>query len=242
MNRIMLTVAVLGLAVGGWASAAEPTKAELETAARRAKLVEDLVTANRLLAFGKGEFAEASGLKDYQSPEALVAAAGILLRVQKESGGFEAVNDKGEAAKDGKSADLAKQADDLFKDARNLVKGNKARESEIAELIKQAQTVDDKRGAVGKPRTNTKVLKPGESVEITIGFVPGSPATVSYTTAGGPRQQCEIIGPNGKTLYDNTGRDGTHSWTTVNDDKKRMVTIRLTNHGTATHTVTVTTN
>lgn len=242
MTRIMMTAVVLGLAVGGWSSAAEPTKAELEATTRRAKLVEDLVTANRLLAFGKGEFAEASGLKDYQSPEALVAAAGILLRVQKESGGFEAVNDKGEAVKDGKTADLTKQADDLFKDARNLVKGNKARESEIAELIKQAQTVDDKRGAVGRPRVITKVLKPGESVEVTIGFVPASPATVSYTTVGGPRQQCEIIAPNGKTLYDNSGRDGSHSWTTANDDKKRMITIRLTNNGNATHTVTVTTN
>ena len=40
----------------------------------------------------------------------------------------------------------------------------------------------------------------------------------------------------------NTGRDGTHNCTTVNDDKKRMITIRLTNHGTGTHTVTVTTN
>ena len=239
MKRLLLG---LVFAMTGMASAAEPTKAEMESAARRGKMVEDLVTASRLMAFGKGEFAEASGLKDFQSPEALVAAGGILLRVQKGSGGFEAVNEKGEMVKDGKTADLTKQADELFKDARNLVKGDKARASEIEALIKQAQTIEDKRGAVGKPRSITKVLKPGESVEITIGFVPACEATVSYVCAGGPKQQCEIIAPGGKTLYDNTGRDGSHTWTTVHDDKKRMITIRLTNNGTAVHTVTVTTN
>ena len=230
MKRTILAV-LFGLSAT-LAGAAEPTKAEAELAARRGRLVEDLVTASRLVAFGRGEFGEASGLKDVQSPEALVAAGGILLRVQKASGGFEAVDDKGEAAKDGKAADLTAQAEQLFADARNLAKGNKVRAGEVDDLIKLAKAVENQRGAVGKPRVNTKVLKPGESVEITIGFVPGSPATVSYTTAGGPRQQVEIIGPNGKTLYDNTGRDGSHSWTTVNDDKKRMITIRLTNHGT----------
>lgn len=240
MKRVILGLLLVGLVAGGRATAQE-TKEQKEAAAR-AKQVEDLMTAHRLVAFGKGEFGEASGLKTYQSPEALVAAAGILLRVQKDSGGFEVINDKGEAVKDGKAADFTKQADELLAEARNLVKGNKARQAEVEELIKQAQAVGERRGAVNKPRTVTKVLKPGESVEITIGFVPESPATVSYTTTGGPRQQCEIIGPNGKTLYDNSGREGSHSWTTAKDDKKRMITIRLTNNGTATHTVTVTTN
>lgn len=241
MKRWTLGLMLVGLAVVGRAAAAEPTKEESESQAR-AKLVSDLGTAYRLMAFGKGEYGEASGLKAYQSPEALVAAGGILLRVQKDSGGFQAVDEKGEPVKDGKAADLAKQADELFAQARTLAKGDKARTSEVEELIKQAKAVEEKRGAVGKPRTVTRVLKPGETVEIIIGFVPSSPASVSYTTAGGPRQQCEIIGPGGNTLYDNTGRDGTHNWTTVKDDKKRMITIRLTNRGTGTHTVTVTTN
>lgn len=241
MKRILLGL-LAAVFAGGFAAAQEPTPAELEKATRRGKLVEDLVSASRLIAFGKGDFAEASGLKDYQSPEALVAAAGILLRVQKEAGGFEVVNEKGQPAADGKAADLTKQAEELFKEARNIVKGNKARAVEIEELIKQAQAIDDKRGAVGKPRTVTRVIPPGQSTEIQIGFKPNAPATISYTTDGGPRQRCEIVAPGGRTIYDNTGRDGSHSWTTVKDDGKRMITIRLTNAGNKQHTVTVTTN
>jgi hypothetical protein len=218
-----------------------PPKAEEDNAERRGKLVEDLVTANRLIAFGKGEFAESSGLKDYQSPEALIAAGGILLRVAKEAGSFEVVNEKGEPDTKGKANDLAAQAKELFAEARNLVKGNKARQSEIEELIKLAEKVEDKRGAVGRPRTITRTLAPGESVDITIGFQPGAPASVSYTSTGGGRQRCEIIGPNGRTIYDNTGNDGTHNWRTAGDDK-RMITIRVSNPGKKAHTVTVTTN
>jgi hypothetical protein len=234
-------IGLLALAVGTL-SAQDPPKDVIENAERRSKIVENLVAAHRLTAFGKGDLGEASGLKDYQSPEALIAAGGIFLRAHKEAGAFDAVDEKGEVDPKGKVPDLTARANDLFQEARNLVKGNKARESEINELIAQAQKVDDKRGAVGKPRTVTRVLAPGASTDVRIGFVPHCPATVGYTTAGGGKQRCEIITPNGKTIYDNTGREGSHSWRTAADDAKRMITIRLTNVGTAQHTVTVTTN
>jgi hypothetical protein len=236
----VLTVSVL--AFGTLLAQEPPPKEVVENADRRSKIVENLVAAHRLIAFGKGDLGEASGLKDYQSPEALIAAGGIFLRAQKEAGAFEAVDDNGEVDAKGKTPDLTAQAKELFEEARNLVKGNKARESEINELIAQAQKVDDKRGAVGKPRTVTRVLEPGASTELRIGFVPHCPATIGYTTAGGPKQRCEIINPNGKTIYDNTGREGSHSWRTGGDDVKRMFTIRLTNNGKGQHTVTVTTN
>ena len=78
MKRTILAV-VLGLSAT-MATAAEPTKAEAETATRRGQLVEDLVTASRLVAFGKGEFGEAS------EPRQRVRQVGSVRQVRQPHG------------------------------------------------------------------------------------------------------------------------------------------------------------
>lgn len=239
---LLLGVAVCGLWTGS-AQAGQPKPDE--HLVKQADAVASLAMASQLASYGRGELSDLTGLKGVKSPEALIAAGGILLRAGSCLGAEpEAINDKGEPDAKAKVRSFKDQATDLFDEALGMAGNDKAKQDALNKLIAQAKMLPsgEQRGAVGKPRTVTRVLKPGESTTITIGFVPSAPATISYDTVGGPRQRVEIIGPNGNTLYDNTAKSGTHSWTTVRDDKKRMITIRLTNTGTGTHSVTVTTN
>jgi len=243
MSRfVILGVAMCGLLTMP-ARAGEPKPDE--NLVKQAEAVASLATASQLTSYGRGELSDLTGLQGVKSPEALIAAGGILLRPGACLGAeLEAVNEKGEPDAKAKVRSLKDQATDLFDEALGMAGNDKAKQDALTKLIAQAKTLPsgEQRGAVGKPRTVTRTLAPGESVTLTIGFVPSAPATINYSTVGGPKQRCEIIGPNGNTIYDNTGKSGSHSWTTARDTGKRMISIRLTNTGNATHTVTVTTN
>jgi hypothetical protein len=209
------------------------------------KAVANIAKAAQLASIGRGELTEDTILeKSFKSPELLVAAGGLLLESAAVLGdGMDVVNEKGEIDTKAKPMSLKSRAKDLFDEATVMVAGKKEHEKSLNALIAKASTVkDESRGAVGRPRTVVRTLNPGETATITIGFKPQTQAVISYETSGGGRQRCQIIGERGRTIYDNTGPNGSHSWTPVKDDNKRMITIQLTNVGNRTHTVTLTTN
>jgi hypothetical protein len=240
-KKLVLSVAAAAFASAAWA--ADPPKVDAAVA-KQSEAIASLETAARLTTYGRGELEESTGLKGYKSPEALVAAAGIYLRAHAVLGKLDAINEKGEVDASAKVVTLEDKANALIDEAEAMVAGDKAKADALKALIAQAKKVNatESRGAVGRPRTITRVLAPGQSDTITLNFVPNQPATINYTTVGGPRQRCEIINPQGVTIYDNTAASGGHNWHTANANNVRAITIRLTNNGNKTHTVTVTTN
>src|SRR5205814_1229889 len=104
-------------------------KTKLEDATRRADAISDLVVASNLAAFGRGDNGELTGLKGVKSPEALVAAGSILIRVHKMTEGKTETPDIKPTDKDGKpvkadevkTASYEAQAEALFDEARGLV-------------------------------------------------------------------------------------------------------------------------
>jgi hypothetical protein len=211
---------------------------------RRSAAIASIAMASQLASIGRGEATEETVLgKSFKSPELLVAAGGLLMQAAGVLGNeLDSITEKGEVDKKSKAVTLKSQAKDLFDEAIAMVAGNADKEKALQALIKKASTVEESRGAVGRPRTITRVLAPGQSATITIPFLPAAPGTISYVSVGGARQRCEIINHRGSTIYDNTGRDGTHNFKAARDTQPRMITVRLTNVGSATHTVTVTTN
>lgn len=209
--------------------------------------IADIAKADLLASIARGEVTEGTVLeKAFKSPELLVAAGGLLLKSSKVLGDeMEIINEKGDVETNPKMKpkSLKAQAQDLFDEATLIVIGNPEKEKALQALIKQASTLEESRGAVNKPRTVMRSINPGETVKITIGFKPSEPASISYSSSGGANgTRCVIIGPAGRTLYDNTGARGSHSWTPNRNDGKRMITIELTNTGKRAHAVTLTTN
>jgi hypothetical protein len=240
--RFLLLGLVFGLTANGSFAQTKEKPDELS-----AKAVASIAKAAQLASIARGEMTEDTVLgKTFKSPELLVAAGGLLLQSAQVLGDeMDVIDEKGETDKSAttKPQSLKNRAKDLFDEAIAMVAGNKEKAKAVNDLIMKASTMkEESRGAVGKPRTVVRTLKPGETVVITIGFKPQTPATISYDTAGGARQRCEIIGEKGRTIYDNTGPNGSHTWTPAKDEGKRMITIRLTNVGNRSHTVTVTTN
>lgn len=251
VGSLALAVALLGGTshVAGQA-AKEPTKEEIAQMADRADVVSLLATAANLAAFGRGEMGDETGLKAAKSPEALVAAGGILLRVNAATGGemkaitTKPTNDKGEALKVelGKNTPLADEAKGLFDAARAMVAADKARSKELEGLIKQAEEVT-KRGACGGPRTLACNVAGGETHTYIIPFVGGCPASVAMTSGGPARLRLEILMPSGDTLYDGKGMSACHSWKTAgNPTITRNITIKVTNLGRNPTPYRVTTN
>lgn len=155
---------VVGVAVCGmWLPARGGEPKPDETQLRHAEAVASLATAAQLASYGRGELAELTGLKGAKSPEALIAAGGILLRAGAALGAEpEAVNEKGEPDAKAKVRSLKDQATDLFDEALGMAGNDKAKQAALTKLIEQAKAVPsgESRGAVGKPRTVTRTIPP----------------------------------------------------------------------------------
>lgn len=209
---------------------------------KSAELVEQLGTAAQLVAFGRGELADATGLKDLKSPEALVAAGAIYLRAHKATGGKLKPSDAKvqdadgtTVAEDGKPLSLGEEAEALFDEARAMPSKDKA---VVEALIKQAQAVES-RGATGGPRVISRTIKPGKTHHVDIAFDPHSPASV--TMRGNGKTKFEVVGNKGRVLWHSMGTWGFYNWHPGNGGLSN-VTVRVINGSGPPVSYTITTN
>jgi hypothetical protein len=236
----LLTVSVAGLVLTGanvWAQKPiDKTEAE-----KTAEVVEQIALAAELTAFGRGELAVATGLKDVRSPEALVAAGGILLRVHKQTAGqikaleSKVVDDADQAVpEESTHLSFADDAASLFDEARAMAKDKAAVEAQI----KQAESVTE-RGASGGPKVISRTVKPGKTHKVDIAFEPHTPATV--TMRGNGKVKFEVVGPGGKILWHSQGSWGVYHWQ-PGKASERGITIKVVNSGGPPVSYIVTTN
>ena len=225
-----------------WAQKTVEKAAEKTEAEKTADIVEQIALAAELTAFGRGELADATGLKDYKSAEALVAAGGILLRVHKQTAGkvkasdAKVVDDAGAAvAADGAANSFEHEAEALFDEARGLAKDKAAIEAQI----KQASLIPE-RGAAGGPRVINRTIQSGKKHNIQIPFESNAPATVSMRGTG--TTQFEILGPNGKVLWHSKGAWGFYNWHVGRGGGEKEITVRVINKGGPPVAYTITTN
>jgi hypothetical protein len=255
LSRIhFYTLTVSAMLVSGL-FAEEPAKSKEKTddqATRKADAVGDLAKASSLISFGRGEMAELTGLKDYKSPESLVAAGGILLRAENAFGskmdplGVEPTNDAGDAMKseDAKVPSLKKEAEDLFDEARAMVISDKAKLNSLEMLIKQASEMKtgEERGALGYPRAVQKVIPPGAHHFYKIPFFPGAPAAVAMRSTGTSKLNFEVLGDNGNRLFHIKGAFAQYQWFPARSKQPRIITINIHNIGNATAVYQMITN
>lgn len=205
-----------------------------------AEIVESLGLAAQLAAYGRGELNDATGLRDFTSAEALVAAGGLTLRAYKETAGqvkkptAEILEDGKAVVDDEEKSTLEDDAEELFEEARSLATDKTA----IEMKIKQAKLITS-RGAVGGPQVINRTVKTGKTHNLKIGFEPNSRATVSMRGTG--KTQFEVVGEKGKVLWHSMGTFGVYQWHT---GKKgvRDITIRVINKGGPPVAYTVITN
>lgn len=232
---------VLFSGTAAWAQKAEAA-AERTDAEKTADVVEQVALAAELAAFGRGEMAEATGLKDFKSAEALVAAGGILLRVHKQTAGkvkasdAKVTDDNGAAvAADGAANSFGAEAEALFDEARALAKDKTTIEAQI----KQASLVPE-RGAVGGPRVINRTIQSGRKHVINIPFEANSPASVSMR--GTSTTQFEVVGPRGNVLWHSKGAWGYYNWNVGRGGGEKDITVRVINKGGPPVAYTITTN
>lgn len=194
-----------------------------------ADVVEELGIAAQLAAFGRGELNDLTGLKDFTSAEALVAAGGITLRAHKETAGqlkaseAQVTEDGKDIAAEGKPASLEAEAEALFDEARLLAKDKTALEAKI----KEAKMITA-RGATGGPRVISRTVNTGKTHSLHIGFEPNSRAMVTMRGTG--RTQFEVVGNGGNTLWHSKGSWGVFSWHTGKGGE-RNITVKVINKG-----------
>lgn len=231
---------VLFSSTAAWAQkTVEP--AEKTEAEKTAEVVERVALAAELTAFGRGELADATGLKDFKSPEALVAAGGILLRIHKQTGGkvntsnAKVTEGDQEVAAEGAANSFAHEAEALFDEARAMPSKDKAA---LEAQIKAASFVPE-RGAVGGPRVITRTVKSGKAQHVELAFEPHSPASISMRGTG--KVQFEVIGPGGKVLWHSQGSWGFYNFTPGRAADKG-IKIKVINGGGPPVAYTITTN
>lgn len=237
----LAALVVVGCTLLGTSASAQKTVEKTESE-KTAALVESLAMAAELAAFGRGELADATGLKELKSPEALVAAGAIYLRAHKAVGGKVKASDAKvedsdgkEVAEETKAMSWADEAEALFDEARALPSKDKAG---LEALIKQAQTVTD-RGAIGGPRVINRTIKSGKDHVIHIDFEPNSPANVTMRGTG--KTQFEVLGPGGKVLWHSQGTWGFYNWHTGRGGVKD-IKVKVINAGGPPVAYTITTN
>lgn len=241
--RSWLAAACVAGLLGSAASAWAQKTAEKSAAETSAELVEDLGTAAQLIAFGRGELSDTTGLKDFQSPEALVAAGGIYLRAHKACGGklkeanIKVEDDDGQDVEaEGDTPSLADEAEALFDEARAMPTKDAAN---LEALIKQAKTSTE-RGAAGGPRVINRTVKKGKVHNLHIPFEPNAPASVTMRGTG--TTQFEVVGNGGQVLWHSKGTWGVYNWHTGGKNGLRNITIKVINKGGPPVAYTVMTN
>ena len=223
-------VALVGLALVV-PNSARSDSGDSTGADEKAQVLDDLELASQLTAFGRGELGDVTGLKDVKSPEALIAAGGILLRIHKRTGGkmlplkAEVTDESGTpVAADAVEPSLEEQAEALFDEARGLSTANS---KAIEAAIKQAKLVPE-RGAVGGPRAISRRIGSGKVHTLKIDFESQQFAKVHMQGTG--VTQFEVVGQNGKVLWHSKGNWGFYHWTPVGRDS-RSITIKVINKG-----------
>lgn len=206
----------------------ESGEAKVETAAEETSgVVEQIALAAELAAFGRGELADATGLKDFKSAEALVAAGGILLRIHKQTGGktspadAKVMDQDGQAVAEesGAAESLADEAAALFDEARALPSKDKAA---LEAQIKQAQTVTARAGGLG-PRVVSRTIVTGKAHTIHMAVRPHAPAVVVHGTG---KTHFQAIGPGGKVVWHSHGPRGVY-----HPNAAGNVTLKVFNNG-----------
>ncbi len=205
-------------------SKAAPAKEEKkdDESDKRAALVADVGTAVGLSDVGHTN----------KWPDALVVAGGILMQVDKATGGkfaeakIEVKDSDGKVViDDTKSLSFKDQANSLFDDARAMVASDKDRSKALEAQIKEASAPKD-RGAIGGPRHISRVVHQGKAQVFEIAFAPNSLAEVSMRGTGGC--QFEVIGPRGDLLWHSQGTWGTYHWHTGHGGIKD-ITVKVIN-------------
>lgn len=235
---LMMTTALFAV---GFLAPCSSQAGDAETQAS-ADAVADLGIAAQLAAFGRGELNGTTGLKDFKSPEALVAAGAILLRVHKQTGGKLRFSDAMVMDEDGKGVpaegsptSLGDEAEALFDEARALPTKDKAA---LEAQIKQAHASPD-RGAIAGPQVINRTVKSGKTHKIHIAFEPNSPAAV--TMRGSGKTQFEVLGKGGNVLWHSMGAWGYYNWHTGRGGVKD-ITVKVINNAGPPVAYSVTTN
>lgn len=238
----MIAACVLFSSTAAWAQKTVEPAAEKTEAEKTAEVVERVALAAELTAFGRGELADATGLKDFKSPEALVAAGGILLRIHKQTGGKVNTSDAKvtegdqEVAAEGAANSFAHEAEALFDEARAMSSKDKAA---LEAQIKAASFVPE-RGAVGGPRVITRTIKSGKTQHVDLAFEPHAPASISMRGTG--KVQFEVIGPGGKVLWHSQGSWGFYNFQPGRAADNKGIKIKVINGGGPPVAYTITTN
>lgn len=237
----MVAIVMSGAMLLGQTAFAQKKAAEPNAGDQVADVVEDLGLAAQLAAFGRGELNDITGLKDFTSPEALVAAGGLTLRAHKETAGqvkassAKVVEDGSPVAAEGDAPSLEAEAEELFDQARELATDKAA----IEARIKQAKLIPA-RGASGGPQVINRTIKTGKTHELHIGFESNARASVSMRSTG--KTQFEVVGPGGKVFWHSKGNFGTYHWHTGGKGGVRDITVKVINKGGPPVAYTVTTN
>ena len=233
----MVATMIVLVPVTGWAQKKKEANQEAE---QICSIVEDVGLAAQLAAYGRGELNEVTGLKDFKSAEALVAAGGLTLRLHKETAGQVKLSkatvkeDDKDVPAEGAAPSFEADAEALFDEARAMATDKAAVEA----LIKEAKAITA-RGAVGGPQVINRTVKSGKTHTLHVEFEPNSRAVVAMRGTG--TTQFEVVGPNGKVLWHSKGSFGTYQWHTGRGGNKD-VTIKVVNRGGPPVSYNVTTN
>jgi len=186
-----------------------------------------------------------------QSPESLVVAGGMLMRVHKATAGksseLEAPTDatgKPIAAKAEKTVSYEDQAKGLFAEAEAAVAAldDKSRAAALQAMIVR-ESAPDVRGSLTGGKRITRVLNPGETHNYNITFISGQPAAVAMTSSGPPKIQFDLVHIGGNSLLSIKGHNANYSWTPQRDkDNVKHFKITLNNVGNKPTTYTLVTN
>lgn len=244
--------AVLAVGVPGAAQQpAEPTPEQEKTAKVDGDYVADIGLAYQVAAFARGDGDDDAGRPRVASPEGLVTAGAMLLRVYKLTAGkvgefgVAPTDADGKPVKDGakKSPDLKAQAAELFDEARALVAGDKAKAAALEVLIKGAEARDYGRGLIGGPKAITMAIAPGQTHRYPVTYIPGAPAAVALKSAGASKLDFQINHAAGGSVFRSKGVFATYNWTPVLDKRGfRPFVITVTNIGNAPTAYTLMSN
>jgi len=197
----------------------------------RAEYVDDIATAHELAAFAD----------KFKSPEAYIAAASLLLKVEAQSKGkmgelpkevtVVGADGKEKTESVGAAVKLSKLANEWFDSARGVADPSLAKEVEA--LIKAAMKreyldPEDKdiveRGKAGGPANMRRTIQPNDTQVIKWKFKANQWAAVGMTS--GSALGIKIVGPNGGEMFSLRGARAVYRWMPRND---MTVNIRIHN-------------
>ena len=248
LSRLLLTAIFLTGAFAAYAPAADPAPKKAPEGNELVEYYYSLVASSGELTNYGREIVKGK----IQSPESLVVAGGMLMRVHKATAGKSNeiadaptdANGKPIAGKAEKAMSFEDQAKALFAEAETAVAvlNDKSRAAALQAMIAR-ESDPDVRGSLSGPKRVTRVLNPGETHNYKIGFFGGQPAAVAMTSSGPPKLQFDLNHVGGASLMSLKGHNANYSWTPVRDkDGARYFKITINNPGRNASTYTLITN